>query len=91
VRLSALFVIGYTAVVAAQALTVDARAKAEQIWNRYVALEAASYKVLVRTVIPLARARFSTLKNDTSPISVLVGPGPSRAWLIFEEFSESRP
>ena len=136
-------------VTGAQGLSADARAKAEQIWNRYVALEAAfdpavadlyaddavirnrrtyptgevreatvpaaQYKVLVRTAIPIARARndisrysgcaytaegarvrvacarFSTLKNYTSPISVLVGPGPTGAWLIFEEISESRP
>lgn len=147
----ALFVLtGFTAVVAAQgAPPADARAKAEQLWNRYVALEAAfdpaiadlysddavirnrrtypdgevreanvpapQYKALVRQAIPLARAqndasrysactyaaenarvrivcsRFSVLKNYTSPISVVVGPGPSGAWLIFEELSESRP
>ena len=148
-RIAAFFVIGYTALASAQGLSADARAKAEQLWNRYVALEAAfdpavadlyaddavirnrrtyptgevreatvpaaQYKVLVRQAIPLARARndisrysgctyaaeatrvrvacarFSTLKNYTSPISLLVGPGPGGGWLIFEETSESRP
>ena len=149
-RIAALAVCAFTALAAAQgALSADARAKAEQLWNRYVALEAAfdpavadlyaddavirnrrtyptgevreatvpaaQYKMLVRTAIPIARARndisrysgctyaadgarvrvacarFSTLKNYTSPISVLVGPGPAGAWLIFEETSESRP
>jgi hypothetical protein len=141
---------GLAGLVAAQgAPSADARAKAEQLWNRYVALEAAfdpavadlyaddavirnrrtyangevreanipgaQYKALVRQAIPLAKAkndtsrysactyadenarvrivcsRFSVLKNYTSPISVVVGPGPSGAWLIFEELSESRP
>ena len=148
-RVAVLLALALPALAGAQALTADARARAEQIWNRYVALEAAfdpavadlysddavirnrrtyptgevreatvpaaQYKVLVRTAIPIARARndisrysgctyaaegarvrvacarFSTLKNYTSPISVLVGPGPAGAWLIFEEISESRP
>lgn len=133
----------------AQSLSADARAKAEQLWNRYVALEAAfdpmvadlyaddavirnrrtyptgeireatvpaaQYKLLVRQATPIAKAqndinrysgcmytaegarvriacaRFSALKNYTSPISLLVGPGPAGGWLIFEELSESRP
>jgi hypothetical protein len=133
----------------AQSLSADARAKAEQLWTRYVALEAAfdpmvadlyaddavirnrrtyptgevreatvpaaQYKLLVRQATPIAKARndinrysgcmytaegarvriacarFSALKNYTSPISVLVGPGPAGGWLIFEELSESRP
>jgi hypothetical protein len=148
-RVAALFVLMYTAVASAQGLSAEARAKAEQLWNRYVALEAAfdptvadlyaddavirnrrtyptgevreatvpaaQYKLLVRTAIPLAKARndisrysgctyaaegarvrilcarFSVLKNYTSPISLLVGPGPAGSWLIFEELSESRP
>jgi hypothetical protein len=148
-RVAALFVLMYTAVASAQGLSADARAKADQLWNRYVALEAAfdptvadlyaddavirnrrtyptgevreatvpaaQYKLLVRTAIPLAKARndisrysgctyaaegarvrilcarFSVLKNYTSPISLLVGPGPAGSWLIFEELSESRP
>ena len=131
------------------ALTADARAKAEQLWNRYVALEAAfdpavadlysddavirnrrtyptgevreatvpaaQYKALIRQAIPLAKAkndvnrysgctyaaegprvriacaRYSALKNYTSPMSLLVGPGAAGGWLIFEELSESRP
>ena len=137
--------------VAAQGLSADARAKAEQLWNRYVALEAAfdpavadlyaddalirnrrtyptgevreatvpaaQYKMLVRQAIPIAKARndisrysgcmftprgqqervrivcsrYSVLKDYTSTIALLVGPGPSGAWMIFEELSESRP
>jgi len=148
-RIAAFFVVGVTALVGAQGLSADSRAKAEQLWNRYVALEAAfdpgiadlyaddavirnrrtyptgevreavvpaaQYKLLVRQATPLAKAkndisrysgctyaaegaevrvacaRFSTLKNYTSPISLLVGPGRDGAWLIFEELSESRP
>ena len=149
-RIPAFFVIGFTALVAAQGTpSVDARTKAEQLWTRYVALEAAfdpavadlyaddavirarrayptgevreatipaaQYKALIRQAIPLAKAkndisrysgctytaagprvriacaRFSTLKNYTSPLSLVVGPGPDGAWLIFEESSESRP
>jgi hypothetical protein len=150
-RFIALFVaiVALPALAAAQALSTDARAKAEQLWDRYVALEAAfdpavadlyaddalirnrrtyptgevreatipaaQYKVLVRQAIPLAKAkndvsrysgcayaaegarvrivcaRFSVLKNYTSPISLLVGLGPAGAWLILEELSESRP
>jgi len=41
--------------------------------------------------VRIACARFSTLKNYTSPITLLVGPGPDGGWLIFEESSESRP
>jgi hypothetical protein len=127
----------------------DARSKAEELWNRYVALEAAfdpavadlysddavirnrrtyptgevreatvpaaQYKALIRQAIPLAKAkndvsryssctyaaegarvriacgRYSALKNYSSPISLLVGPGAAGGWLIFEELSESRP
>jgi hypothetical protein len=146
----ALLVLSLTALVAAQgAPSADARANAEQLWNRYVSLEAAfdpavadlysddavirnrrtyptgevreanvsaaQYKALVRQAIPLAKAqndtsrytactyaaenarvrivctRFSVLKNYTSQISMLVGPGPGGGWLIFEELSESRP
>lgn len=36
-------------------------------------------------------ARYSELKKYTSPISLLVGPGPGGKWLIYEELSESRP
>jgi uncharacterized RDD family membrane protein YckC len=116
-RVAVFLLLALPAVAGAQALTADARAKAEQIWNRYVALEAAfdpavadlySDDAVIRnrrtyptgevreTTVPAARvrvacARFSTLKNYTSPISVLVGPGPTGAWLIFEEISESRP
>jgi hypothetical protein len=149
-RIAALVVLALTTLVAAQgAPAADARAKAEQLWNRYVALEAAfdpavadlyadsalirnrrtyptgevreatvpapQYRALVRQAIPLAKAkndtnrysdcvytaedarvrivcaRFSALRNYTSPISVLLGPGPAGDWLIFEELSESRP
>jgi hypothetical protein len=148
-RIAVFLALGFTALVQAQALSTDARAKAEQMWNRYVALEAAfdpavadlyaddavirnrrtyptgevreatvpaaQYRLLVKQAIPIARARndisrysnctytpagarvriacarFSVLKNYTSPISLTVGPGPSGGWLIFEELSESRP
>jgi hypothetical protein len=148
-RIAAFVVVGLTATAAAQGLSADARAKAEQVWNRYVALEAAfdpavadlyadtavirnkrtyptgqvreltvpaaQYKTLIRAAMPLAKARndlnrysgctyaaegvrvriacarFSVVKNYTSPISLLVGPGPTGGWLIFEEISESQP
>ena len=144
-----LLLLALPASAGAQTLSREARAKAEQLWNRYVALEAAfdpavadlysddavirnrrtyptgevreatvpaaQYKTLVRQAIPLAKAkndisrysactyaaestrvrivcsRFSVLKDYTSPISLLVGPGASGTWLIFEELSESRP
>ena len=35
--------------------------------------------------------RFSELKKYASPVSLLVGPGPTGPWLIFEELSESQP
>jgi hypothetical protein len=137
------------AALQAQGLPADARAKAEELWARYVALEAAfdpamadlyaddavirnrrtyptgqvrelsmpvaQYKRLVRQAMPLAKARndlnrysgctytaegarvrigcarFSVLKNFTSPVSLLVGPGPTGSWLVFEESSESQP
>ena len=146
---AALLLLMVPAVGGAQGLSADSRAKAEQLWNRYVALEAAfdpaladlyaddavirnrrtyptgevreatvpaaQYRLLVRQAIPLAKARndvsrysncsyvangarvrilcarFSVLKNYTSPISLLVGAGPNGSWLIFEELSESRP
>ena len=129
-------------------LSGEARAKAEQTIERYVALErafdpaiadlyaddavirtrrtyptgevrdltisAADYKALIRRTIPLAKAagdisrysectyaaeggrvriactRYSQLKDYTSPLSLLVGPGPGGVWLVFEELSESR-
>ena len=150
-RIAALFVLASTALASAQELPPDLRARAEQLWNRYVALEAAfdpavadlyaddalienrrtyptgevrtatvpapQYKLLVRQAIPLAKAkndtsrysdckftlrgaqervrivcsRYSVLRDYTSTIALLVGPGPSGAWLIHEERSESRP
>jgi hypothetical protein len=41
--------------------------------------------------VRIQAARFSELKNYTSPISLLVGPSPGGKWLIYEELSESRP
>ena len=41
VRVAILLMLAMPGAVAAQALSADARAKAEQLWNRYVALEAA--------------------------------------------------
>jgi hypothetical protein len=148
-RCAVLIVLAWPAVGGAQGLSPDARAKAEQLWNRYVSLEAAfdpavadlyaddavirnrrtyptgevreatvpaaQYRLLVRQATPIAKARndinrysgcvytaegarvrvacarFSALKNYTSPISLLLGPGPGGGWLIFEELSESRP
>jgi len=40
-RFATLLVVGFSALAGAQSLSADARAKAEQLWNRYVALEAA--------------------------------------------------
>jgi hypothetical protein len=135
--------------VAAQGVSADARAKAEQVLERYRTLErafdpaiadlyaddaliltrrtyptgevrdltiaAADYKALIRSTIALAKARgdvsrysdctyaragarvrvacarYSELKGYTSPISLVVGPGPAGTWLVFEELSESRP
>jgi hypothetical protein len=62
-------------------------AKARNDVSRYSGCTYASEGARVRIVC----ARFSELKNYTSPVSLLVGPGPDGAWLIFEELSESRP
>jgi hypothetical protein len=35
--------------------------------------------------------RYSELKKYSSPMSLLVGPGPKGDWLVFEEISESQP
>jgi hypothetical protein len=140
--------VALVSLAAAQELSGDARARAEQLWARYVALDAAFdpavadlyaddavirdrrlhatgsdevsvpgalYKTLLRRAISTAKARnavnqysdcsyaavrtrvrivctrFSALKGSTSPVSLLVGPGPSGEWRIFEEKSESRP
>ena len=146
---AAILPITIAAAVAAQGLSADARAKAEQVLERYRALErafdpaiadlyaddaliltrrtypngevrdltigATEYKALIRSTIPLAKARgdvsrysgctyapagvrvriacarYSELKDYTSRISLVVGPGPGGAWLVFEELSESRP
>jgi hypothetical protein len=78
-------------------------------------LPATKYKALVRSVMPLAKARgdvstfsqvrfvaegentritaarFSQLKNYTSPVSILVGPCEGSGLAILEELSESQP
>lgn len=36
-------------------------------------------------------ARYSERKNYSSPMELLVGPGPAGRWLVFAELSESRP
>jgi hypothetical protein len=41
--------------------------------------------------VRITATRFSNLKKYSSPISLLVGPGPGGAWLIYEELSESQP
>ena len=41
--------------------------------------------------IRITAARFSELKNYTSPVSLLVGASSEARWLIYEELSESRP
>jgi hypothetical protein len=82
---------------------------------RELTLPAPQYKKLIRSSMPLAKARndtssysdvkyanadgrvritatrFSNRKKYSSPISLLVGPGPGGTWLIHEELSESRP
>jgi hypothetical protein len=146
---AAILPIAIAAGLAAQGLSADARAKAEQVLERYRTLERAfdpaiadlyaddaviltrrtypngevrdltitapQYKALIRSTIPLAKtsgdvsrysdctyapdgvrvriacARYSELKGYTSPISLVVGPGPGGSWLVFEERSESRP
>lgn len=44
-----------------------------------------------RDRVRIRASRYSELKNYTSPITLLVGPGESGRWLIYEELSESRP
>ena len=41
--------------------------------------------------VRIACNRYSNLKKYDSPLSLLVGPGPKGAWLIFEELSASQP
>lgn len=41
--------------------------------------------------VRIKATRFSELKKYSSPISILVKPGPDGRWLIYEELSESRP
>lgn len=36
-------------------------------------------------------ARYSERKNYSSPMELLVGPGPAGRWVVFAELSESRP
>jgi hypothetical protein len=97
----------------------DALIKNKRIYptgqTREVVLPASQYKQLLRSVMPLTKARgdystysevkfqtegnavrifakrFSVLKKYYSPISLLVAPTPSGAWVIREELSESRP
>jgi hypothetical protein len=83
--------------------------------TREIVLAASQYKPLLRSAMPLAKARgdystysevkfqpegnavrifakrFSVLKQYYSPISLLVAPTPSGAWVIHEERSESQP
>ena len=44
-----------------------------------------------RAGVRITATRFSELKRYSSPITLLVGPAEGEAWLILEEFSESRP
>lgn len=44
-----------------------------------------------RNGIRISADRYSELKNYHSPISILVKPTKSQAWLIYEEISESQP
>jgi hypothetical protein len=41
--------------------------------------------------VRVACTRYSERKKYSSPIALLVGPGPKGDWLIFEELSESQP
>jgi hypothetical protein len=41
--------------------------------------------------VRITATRFSNLKKYSSPISLLVGPGPGGTWLIYEELGESQP
>lgn len=40
--------------------------------------------------VRIRASRFSGMRNYTSPVSLLVGPGPGGRWLIYEERTESR-
>lgn len=41
--------------------------------------------------VRMTATRFSNLKKYSSPITLVVGPGPADAWVILEESSESKP
>lgn len=62
-------------------------AKARGDRNRYSEI---SYSVEGERV-RISATRYSVLKDYSSPISLLVGPGPAGQWLIYEEITESRP
>ena len=41
--------------------------------------------------VRISALRYSELKKYSSPLVLVVGPGPGGRWLIYEEHSESRP
>lgn len=41
--------------------------------------------------VRISAARYSELKKYSSPLVLVVGPQPGGRWLIYEEYSESRP
>ena len=63
-------------------------AKARNDVSRY---SNCTYRAAVMGRVRVACARYSELKNYTSPMSLVVGPGPRGDWLVFEELSESQP
>ncbi|MFL6234485.1 MAG: hypothetical protein ACJ76N_15235 [Thermoanaerobaculia bacterium] len=62
-------------------------AKARGDRNRYSEV---SYSVEGEHV-RIHATRYSVLKEYSSPISLLVGPGTAGQWLIYEELTESKP
>lgn len=50
-----------------------------------------TYEVVSPSRVRISAARFSVLKNYTSPIAIVIEKQPDGAWLVVEELSESRP
>ncbi len=62
-------------------------ARARKDTNRYSGCAYAPEGERVR----ISCTRYSELKHYSSPIELLVGPGPGGTWLVFAELSESQP